>query len=89
MASTTRPASSGVATASAEVTTLSARKAPSWRRRGLAKPRMRSSTFLENGRFSCCAVMVWYSVIHADVSMLIAAPSVRPACSIDSGADEN
>jgi hypothetical protein len=42
-----------------------------WRRCGLAKPPMRSSVALENGRRSSCACIAWYSDIHAVTSMLI------------------
>ncbi len=74
IASTTRPASTGVATASTAPTTLSARNTASRRRCGRAKPAMRRSVAAENGRVSSRACIAWYSECHACISMLIVIP---------------
>ena len=70
-ASTTSPASSGVATASIAPTTLSAMNPASIRRRGRAKARMRRTVAQENGRRSCWAVITLYSEFQAANSMLM------------------
>ena len=73
IASTTRPASTGVATASTAAPTLSTRNQISCRRCGRAKARMRCSVARENGRLSSWACIAWYSEFHAVISMLTAA----------------
>ena len=70
-ASTTRPASSGVATARMAPTTLSARKPASIKRRDRTKVRIRRTVAQENGRRSCWAVITLYSEFHAANSMLM------------------
>ena len=77
MASTTRPASTGVATASTAPTTLTARNAVSRLRCGRAKAPMRRSVAIENGRFSSWAWAAWYIDCHATISMLMRAPPHR------------
>jgi hypothetical protein len=72
--SITRPASTGVATASTAPTTLSTRNTASRRRCGRAKPAMRRSVERENGRVSSWACIAWYSEFHACISMLIREP---------------
>ncbi len=69
IASTTFPASTGVATASSAVTTLSSRKRWICRRWGRAKSRMRRSAARENGRRSCWAFIALCSECHAVTSM--------------------
>ena len=70
-ASTTRPASSGVATARTAPTTLSTMNAASIPRRGRAKARIRRTVAQENGRRSCWAVITLYSEFQAANSMLM------------------
>jgi hypothetical protein len=57
ISSTTRPASTGVATASSAPTTLSRRNSARWRRCGTANDAIRRNVARENGRFSSCAVI--------------------------------
>ncbi|CAM5280007.1 hypothetical protein SALBM217S_03753 [Streptomyces griseoloalbus] len=70
---TTRPASTGVATASAAVAVPSSRKRISSRRCGRAKAPMRRRVSRVTGRRSSSAVMTLRSCAHAVVSMLMRA----------------
>ena len=78
IASTTQPASTGVATASTAVTTLSRRNHASLRLCGRAKRPIRRNVAAENGRRSSVAFIVLYSDIHAVVSMSMTPPSHDP-----------
>ncbi len=69
IASTTRPASTGVATASTAETTLSSRNHTSIRRCDRANPPMRRNVALENGLRSSCACIALYIECHAVTSM--------------------
>ncbi len=71
IASTTRPARTGVATARTAVTTLSSRNQVSCRRRGRANPPMRRRVALEKGRRSSCAFIALCIDIQAVTSMLM------------------
>lgn len=69
IAVTTRLASTGVATASRAVTTLSRRKSVSPRRCGRAKAAIRRRPARESGRRSCWALMALCSDVQAVTSM--------------------
>ena len=69
IASTTRPASTGVATASSAVTTLSSRNRYSCRRCGRAKEAIRRRVAREKGLRSCWAFIALCSDVHAVTSM--------------------
>lgn len=88
IASTTRPASSGVATASTASTIPTKTKATIRRRWGRAKASTRRTVSRENGRRSSRACMALDSADHAVISMLMPGllppRDVRPAFS---GAD--
>ena len=73
IASTTRPASTGVATASPAPSTLSARNAPIRRRWGRAKRPIRARVARENGRRSSVPCAAWYIWCQATISMLMPA----------------
>lgn len=74
IAFTTRPASTGVATASSAVATLSTRNRATRRRCGRANAAMRRRVFRSKGRLSCCAFMTLWSCVHAVASMLMERP---------------
>ncbi|RPK71745.1 hypothetical protein EES42_14305 [Streptomyces sp. ADI95-17] len=71
MALTTRPASTGVATASSAVATLRTRNRATRRRCGRANAAMRRRVVRSKGRRSACAFMTLWSCVHAVVSMLM------------------
>jgi len=77
IASTTRPASTGVATASTAPTTLSSRNAASRRRCGRANAAMRRSVAREKERFSGWPWPARYIACQATLSMLM---SELPRC---------
>lgn len=71
IAFTTRPASTGVATASSAVATLRTRNRATRRRCGRANAAMRRRVVRSKGRRSACAFMTLWSCVHAVVSMLM------------------
>ena len=71
IASTTLPASTGVATASTALTTLSTRNPASIRRCGWAKAAIRRTVAIVNGRFSSGARDDRYIWLQATDSMLM------------------
>jgi hypothetical protein len=77
IASTTRPASTGVATASTAPTTLTSRNAAIRRWCGLTNATIRRSVAMEKGRFSSWAFAAWYIEFHATISMLMSCSSFR------------
>ncbi len=77
IASTTRPASTGIATASTAPTTLTTRNAESRRRCGRANAAIRRSVALDNRRRSWGSWPAWYIACQATISMLIAVPRAR------------
>ncbi len=82
IASTTRPASTGVATASTAPTMLSTRNAPSRRPCGRANATIRRSVSRDSGLRCSSACIAWYSDVHAVISMLIGTVPFagRPVC---------
>jgi hypothetical protein len=79
IASTTRPASTGVATVRLAPTTLSSRNAPNRRRCGRANRAIRASVARRNGRFSSTACAAWYIECQATISMLMRTPPAASA----------
>ena len=78
IASTTRPARTGVATANSAPSTLITRKSVSSRLCGAANEAIRFSVARENELRSCVALLAWNIDIHAVVSMSMTGPVPPP-----------
>ena len=86
MPSTAWPATTGVATASTEPSTLHTRKEPSSAACGRANPPILRRVAKDSGRRSSGAWVVWYSACHAVISMLMErAPTFQPETGTGAG----